>query len=315
MTSKKKKKTSNKKQSNAKKTSQKISKGIAQIASEIKRSSSSNKKTKGNAQRVSEIKKSSSSNKKAKNKKKKTSIVSDVSTYLLYLDGIVFPVAPQKIEFTNENRNETVDLISGKQVNRPRLPGLTEISIPELMLPMVTKYHFANYQKAFKRPDYYLKKLNEWKQSKKKIDFVYARQINGVGLYDNGHGDSFKVTVEEVKVSEDADNGLDVYVDLKLKKWESWGSKELVITRKKSGKKTSKVKKRRSNNRKASKTYKVKKGDSLRLIAKKKLGSSAKWKSIYKLNKKEIDENAKKHNKPANGLYIFAGTVLKMPKG
>ena len=180
---------------------------------------------------------------------------------------------------------------------------------------MVTKYHFANYQKTFKRPDYYLKKLNEWKQSKKKIDFVYARQINGVGLYDNGHGDSFKVTVEEVKVSEDADNGLDVYVDLKLKKWESWGSKELVITRKKSGKKTSKVKKRRSDNRKASKTYKVKKGDSLRLIAKKKLGSSAKWKSIYKLNKKEIDENAKKHNKPANGLYIFAGTVLKMPKG
>lgn len=307
MTSKKQKKTSSKKQSNAKK--KKKSYG----SSNIKKTSQ--KKSKGNAQRVSEIKRSSSSNKKTKNKKKKTSIASDVSTYLLYLDGIVFPVAPQKIEFTNENRNETVDLISGKQVNRPRLPGLTEISIPELMLPMVTKYHFANYQKSFKRPDYYLKKLNDWKQNKKKIDFVYARQINGVGLYDNGHGDSFKVTIEEVKISEDAENGIDVYVDLKLKKWESWGSKKLVITRKKSGKKTSKVKRSRSNNRKASKTYKVKKGDSLRLIAKKKLGSSAKWKSIYKLNKKEIDENAKKHNKPANGFYIFAGMVLKMPKG
>ena len=64
------------------------------------------------------------------------------------------------------------------------------------------------------------------------------------------------------------------------------------------------------------KTYKVKKGDTLLNIAKKQLGSSSRRKEIYKLNKSRIEQAAKKHGRKSssNGLYLYKGTVLKLPK-
>lgn len=64
------------------------------------------------------------------------------------------------------------------------------------------------------------------------------------------------------------------------------------------------------------KTYKIKKGDSLWKIAKKKLGSGKRWKEIYKLNKKVIEKAAKKrgYKSSKHGKRIFPGTKIKLPK-
>lgn len=67
-------------------------------------------------------------------------------------------------------------------------------------------------------------------------------------------------------------------------------------------------------------TYTVKSGDTLWGIAKKELGSGAKWTTIYNANKEIIESTAKKRWKAAginrdsqNGHWIFPGTVLTIP--
>ena len=62
-------------------------------------------------------------------------------------------------------------------------------------------------------------------------------------------------------------------------------------------------------------TYIVKKGDTLMKIAKKTLGKSSKWERLYEINKKVIEEAAKKHGKKSSskGKRLYPKTVLKIP--
>lgn len=62
-------------------------------------------------------------------------------------------------------------------------------------------------------------------------------------------------------------------------------------------------------------TYSIKKGDTLWAIAQKKLGSGAKYKSIYNLNKTIIEQTAKKYGKKSSdgGHWIYPGTRITIP--
>ncbi|WP_251615089.1 LysM peptidoglycan-binding domain-containing protein [Senimuribacter intestinalis] len=87
----------------------------------------------------------------------------------------------------------------------------------------------------------------------------------------------------------------------------------VTITKKPKPKKSKNSKKRPS---KSFTKYTVKSGDTLWGIAGRKLGNSYRWKEIYKLNKKAIEDDAKKHKYSSsdNGNRIWPGLVLKLPK-
>lgn len=99
-----------------------------------------------------------------------------------------------------------------------------------------------------------------------------------------------------------------------MKEYRDWGAKKLLRRpkRKTRYQKLSVKKSRRAKS--TAKSYTVKKGDSLMTIAKKQLGNGSRWKEIYKLNKSTIETWAKKRGKPGNGLWIFSGEKLKLPK-
>ena len=197
-------------------------------------------------------------------------------------------------------------------------PGLTDIST-EVLLPTLMEYPFAVYTDGFQKPDYYLEKLEKWKQSKKPVSFKMLRTSpDGKELlWDT----NMSVTIEDYKIEEDADSqGFDVMVNISMKQYRDWGAKKLVI--KKSKKKKSKSKKKKAVKKKKTrktktpaKSYTVKKGDILMGIARKQLGNATKWKSIYNLNKKTIEAAAKKHGRKSssNGHWIYPGTELKLP--
>ena len=236
--------------------------------------------------------------------------------YQMYIDKVLFPVVPAKLKLKISNQNKTITLINEGEVNLIKTPGLTDIEIDELLLPNVANYPFAEYAGEFKSADYYLGKLKAWKNQKKPVQFKMLRTppSNKVLLFIT---DKY-VTIEDYEILEDAEKyGFDVAVKVSMKEYRNWGAKKLVIRNKKksSGKKTASKKKTRKTTKSPAKSYIVKKGDCLYNIAKKQLGDESKWKSIYNLNKKTIEAEAKKRGRKSssNGHWIYPGTKLKLP--
>ena len=83
--------------------------------------------------------------------------------YKLYLDGVLFPVAPSKVTVKINNQNETVTLINEGEANILKAAGLSDVEF-DLLLPN-TEYPFALYPETFRNARFYLDKLEELKFS------------------------------------------------------------------------------------------------------------------------------------------------------
>lgn len=236
----------------------------------------------------------------------------------MYYDEVLFPVTPASLKLKITNQNKTITLINEGEVNLIKSPGLTDIEIDELLLPMMQNYPFANYEggeDGFKNPDYFLDKLESWKNGKKPHTFILSRvSPNGSTLlFDT----NISATIEDYEIIEDVEKyGFDVVVKVSMKQYRNWGAKKLVIKKKKSStKKSASKKKTRKKTKTSAKTYTVKSGDCLYAIARKQLGDGSKYTKIYNLNKKTIESAAKKHGRKSssNGHWIYPGTKLKLP--
>ena len=236
----------------------------------------------------------------------------------MYINKVRFPVAPGKLALKVNSQNKTISLINEGEVNLVKTPGLTDITIDELLLPSFQKYPFANYRRnEFLSASYYLRQLKGWKLKEKPVQFKITRATPDGRkiLWDT----TFDVTVEDYEIIEDAEKyGMDVAVKLSMKEYRYWGVKKLVkgkVSKSSSKKKTAAKKGKARKSKEPAKAYTVKKGDTLMKIAKKQLNEASLWKSIYALNKKVIEAEAKKRGRKSssNGHWIYPGTKLKLP--
>lgn len=214
--------------------------------------------------------------------------------YSFFIDGIRLPVTPGKLETKIRNKNKTVTLLSGEEINILKSPGLTEIDF-EMMIPSVL-YPFANYDNGYKPPDYYLTKLEALKVSKKPFAFIVSRMgPGGALLYET----SVRVSLEDYTVIENAENGTDLLIKVPLKHYRDYGVKKVIVT---SVAGTASIKSKNTSERPAktpAKTYTVKPGDTLWQICRKELGDGSRFPEIAKLN-----------NIP-NANFILPGQVIR----
>jgi LysM repeat protein len=206
------------------------------------------------------------------------------------------PQTPAKLSVKISGKNTTVTLLNEGEINFLKYPGLTEITLP-LVCPMLT---------ASKRPDYYLTLLERAKTQRTTTQFIMTRTTPaGQLLFDT----NIKVSVEDYTIEENASNGLDVSVEVKLKQYRDYSTKTVVIknsqdSKDNKSKKTASVETQRSSsNAPQTKTYTVKKGDTLWGIAKKYYGNGAKYTQIYNANKDKIK----------NPNLIYPGQVFTIP--
>lgn len=226
-----------------------------------------------------------------------------MTAYEFYLDDILLPITPEKLNIKIANKNETIDLINGEEVNVIKRAGLSKITFSAL-LP-AAPYPFSMYLNGFQEPQQYLEKLESLKNSLKPFIFKVIRP---------NFQTNFTVSLEDYEIEEDAeDYGQDIYVTVSLLQYKAIRTKTLVFKDNETA--TPSKPGRDTVGKTGAKTYTVKKGDCLWNIAKKYLGSGAKWQVLYAANKEVMDAAARKMGKASssNGYWLFPGTVLTIP--
>lgn len=205
--------------------------------------------------------------------------------YDFYIDGVQLPIAPSKLQTKISNKNKTIVLINEGEINLLKQAGLTEIEF-DVIIPQVN-YPFATYIDGFEPASYFLNKFEQLKTSMKPFQFIVSRvSPGGKLLFDT----NIKVALENYTIIEDAKNGLDLVVQIKLKQYKNYGTKTVVVKTVGSSNQsastvtTVSTTKTREISKLVPKTYKVVEGDTLWGICKKHLGDGSKYSEIAKLN-------------------------------
>lgn len=224
------------------------------------------------------------------------------SGYDFYLEKCLLPIAPPKLTVKINNANETVTLINEGEINILKKAELTDIEF-ECRIPQ-EKYPFAVYKSGFKGADHFLDYFESLKTGRKPFQFIVCRKRPaGKKLFDT----NIKVSMEDYKITEDAKNGFDILVKIKLKQWRDYGTKTVNITFNMEKPKASVEPQRETVSSPApaaAQTYTVVKGDCLWNIAKRFYGNGSKYSVIYNANRSVIGGNPN---------LIYPGQVLTIP--
>lgn len=201
--------------------------------------------------------------------------------YYMYLDKMEIPIPPAEMTTNIAGKNETIDLIGKGEVNIIKPPGLTEVSF-KFMLPN-SNYPF-NQSTLFKgrKAKYYLDELEKLKK-KGVIQFIMVRMSpKGAMLAMT----NMKATLEDWNIEEAAEEGLDMYANVKLKKWKDWGAKRIEVTTDENGKVTGTVQgDRPTTGKEVPKSVKSGFGATLQQVVRTQLGNPDNLFAIAALNK------------------------------
>ena len=146
------------------------------------------------------------------------------SGYDFYLKRCLLPVPPDKLEIKINNANDTLTLIDEGEINILKQAELTDIEF-ECRIPQ-TKYPFAAYKSGFKKASYFLNYFEKLKTKKKPFQFIVSRAAPNGKLF---FSTNMKVSLEDYKITEQAKNGFDLIVKIKLKQYRAYGTKTVSI--------------------------------------------------------------------------------------
>lgn len=191
--------------------------------------------------------------------------------YMIYIDDVLFPVAPGKITTEIKSENNVYTLIDGRQVNQPGGKGLRKFSF-DLLLPM-SEYPFALYENGFCNAEYYIDKLERIASENQPVSFdVYRTYANDTLTYLT----ATNVLLDKFVVTENAENGADMTASVVLTEYRN--VEALVATEKKSRYQS------RTDTYEVPYTYTVTKGDSLWSISKQIYGDGSKYTYLAEIN-------------------------------
>lgn len=216
--------------------------------------------------------------------------------YSFYLGGILFPIAPAKLEIKSKNKNKTLTLINEGEINLLKEEGLKDITFT-VMIP-AKKYPFAKYLGGFLPIQYYISMLESMKRLKKPVQFIVLRNNTTLASIYNTN---LAVSLEDYHIIEDAESlGEDINISISLKEYKDKTGSLLKKITTVAGVSKFMMSKVRTSTKSTPRNYTVKNGDTLLLIAKKELGDEKQCERLLKLN-----------NLP-NAIDLQVGKVIRL---
>ena len=223
-------------------------------------------------------------------------------SYCFFLDELMIPVPPESMSLTVSSRNKTLELINDGEINIIRDPGLTEIAF-DVRLPGSYR-PYADYNSEmggtalsmvsnkilgqeiggalnFKSPKTYIEKLEKLKTSKEPFEFVVTRTTDSGGF---SFGTNLTVTLEDYSIEEDAEEGFDIKIPVKLKQYKDYATKEVEIKTDAKGNQTVTVKENRRTKKSIAKQLKIGKEKSLWEVCQKVANGGLSWRTLMSLN-------------------------------
>ena len=217
------------------------------------------------------------------------------------------PVLPETIKITNSANNASLSVVGIGEVTILQGRKAKQYSFSSIFPnTYFTGCAFNGKSKYWHRPKTFVKFFESLINSKKLVIFVFSRNDSSKHL-----SISKKCTIERFEYSETGGDIGTISYTLTLKEYRKPNIRQI---KKKKGKAKASSSKKRTSTKSMPKTYKIKKGDTLKTIAKKIYGLSSYDGFLYNNNKSVIEKAAKKHKKKSSkkGKYLYAGTVLKI---
>lgn len=156
--------------------------------------------------------------------------------YQIFLGTMPLPLAPAKIVTTKGDRSTTIELANGDEVNLLKGAKLQEFTF-EFMIPAFN-YPFLKggvggvvgsvlgNSMGSVTGSAILTYLDELKAAKEPFQFICVRLSQSLSVL-GSYNTNVKVTLEDYTVTEDATNGFDYMVSVRLKEWKDFGAKTL----------------------------------------------------------------------------------------
>ncbi len=216
--------------------------------------------------------------------------------YEVYLDDMLLPIPPEKIPIKYPGQNKTANLINGEEVNLLKPKGLAEIGL-DFVLPQM-RYPSAVWDGSVDSAEELIEHLYQLFENREPFEFIVIRNTPK-GSFDT----NLDVTLEDLRVSDDAAEGFDLAVSVTLKEFRPYGTKIMNFMLTEDTTEVVEDTADRQGEPEQVNTYTVIKGDCLWNIAKKLLGNGNRWREIYNLNRDKI----------TNPNLIYPGQVLTIP--
>lgn len=232
--------------------------------------------------------------------------------YSFYIAGTKIPVNPSSFTISVPSQNTTVSLADDSTLSILRASGLKTFEFT-MYLPQV-RYPFADYTSGFVSsagvvdgiipPIQYLALLQTLKADKLPFQLdIYRSLPSGKGTWDTNE----TVSLEDYTVTEDAENGFDVSVDVTLKQYVHNATQKVTLSD--DGLTYTVV---RDTAKTVNRVIQAREGDTIHSIALRELGSDSSdvITQLYKLN---YDTFAAYNNKAGTlPLTVHAGMPIKL---
>lgn len=219
--------------------------------------------------------------------------------YIFYINGEPLPLAPAKLTTKIQNKNKSIDLVNGGEINVLNAAGLTEIDF-DVLLPNA-EYPSTFYLGKFKPASYYLSRFERFKTAQKPFYFVVTRYMGTKLLYDT----RLRVSLENYTIKEDVKQGFDAEVSISLKQYVDYGVQKITILEQSDKNiKVAVVNKRAIDAPPHESVYIIQDGDTLWSIAKSRYGDGSLYGTILTANVDRINDP----------LSLVRGTALYLPE-